>query len=320
MQERRFALVYLKNIVGAGSKSIMKNIVEQDSERKVLKRNSVLHERYVIQDVMGIGGFGVVYLAEDTDKSSKVAVKEYFPYGKSYRMDSSKKIVLKNMAAFDIMHRYALFENEAAILKKVSGFFETVLYKDFFYENATVYIIMEYINGITLQNWIKCNSKLELIQCFELLKPIMSCMASIHKMGIIHRDICPENIIVSENLKCHIIDFGAAIDLTQDNCREILESTYRSGYSPPEQYKYGGLIDESSDIYSIMATIYYCLTGHKPPNALERIHNDIFLEEGFLEIAERLKKIFRKGMALKNKNRYKTMELLMDEMVGSIES
>ena len=165
-----------------------------------------------------------------------------------------------------------------------------------------------------MQDWINYFGKMEFVQCFELLKPMMNCMTVIHKMGIIHRDICPENIIVSDDLKCHIIDFGTAIEINQDDSRIISESTYRKGYSPPEQYEYGRLIDYSSDIYSVMATIYYCLTEHRPPDVLGRIRDDIFLENRTSGISERFKKILKKGMALENKNRYRTMELLVEEM------
>ena len=113
-----FSLSALGDMVGTGRNNIMRDIAEQDDERRVLKQNSVLHGRYAIQNVLGIGGFAIVYLADDIDKNSKVAIKEYFPYGKSYRMNSSKKIAFKSMTEFDIMHRYALFENEADILKK----------------------------------------------------------------------------------------------------------------------------------------------------------------------------------------------------------
>lgn len=183
-----------------------------------------------------------------------------------------------------------------------------------FFDNDTVYIVMEYIDGVTLQNWINCLGKVGFIRCLELLKPIMYCLEAVHKMGIIHRDICPENIIITEELKCKIIDFGTAVDLSRDNSRKILEATYRRGYSPPEQYEYGRLIDYSSDIYSVMAIVYYCLTGHTPPDALGRIHNDIFLKDRVAGISQKAEKILKMGMDLESKNRYKAMELLISEI------
>ena len=119
-------------------KDVMRDVIIKQDGRKFLKQNSALKGRYVIRDILGMGGFGIVYLAEDIEKNAKVAIKEYFPYGKSYRMDFSEKILFKGRAAYDMEYRYVLFENEADILERVSGCFGAVSYQRFFYDNDTM--------------------------------------------------------------------------------------------------------------------------------------------------------------------------------------
>lgn len=271
-------------------------VQNNECEKGDIKKNRVLLGRYVIRNFIGEGGGGAVYLAYDKGLEQEVVVKKLF-----FR----QKDDWKNKEFLEVV------KNEVNILMQVSDFYEVVSYKNFFQEDGEFYLVMEYIQGETLKTWIqnaKCNSPLK---CIKMLEPIVKCISKLHRCRIIHRDICPDNIIVSNSQELKLIDFGAAIDLKKDNCSKVLETTYRNGYSPPEQYEKDNFQGEQLDIYAISAVLYFCLTKSKPPDALYRTDEELlFSNEVFCDIIG-LRYVMMKSMALSCDERYKDIELLL---------
>lgn len=238
--------------------------MDKYAQRIPLHSRTVLFSRYQIQHLIGQGGFGLTYVAFDLQKSKKVAIKEHFPYGNSYREISTQKIIFHKAMEEKKFNKYIFAENEATILKKISSIPEVIAFEDYFLENNTAYIVTEYFKGITLQEWVQKQGKISERECLKLLEPIIACLSKLHMMGIVHRDVCPENILVSEDRKLKLIDFGSALDLNQENSKEILEPTYRKGFSPSQQCDKSYICAAWRDLYAIEATIRYCITKKVP--------------------------------------------------------
>lgn len=270
-------------------------------ERNVLKKCDILHDRFVIEDIVGQGSFGLSYLAWDMLEKIYVIIKECAPYGQSYREEGTKNILFLNDTFRKI--QLELFRNEASILKELSDLPEIVSFMNFFFANNTCYIVMDYTDGITLKEMLDKSKEKSFDECRIIFVPAIECMKVMHRRGIIHRDICPENIIISPKLKLTFIDFGSAINLHWNNSRNIKLSTYRKGFSPLEQYGTEYNFGTWSDVYSICATIYYCMTKTLPINAVDRKQ---YYDEWMDKISERrLKEIVENGMALQVKDRWK---------------
>jgi len=289
-------------------------------KRKPLKEESSLDKRYLIKGILGQGGFGIIYFAIDLKENQKVAIKEYFPYGKSHRNNFTQEITFQDSEERrnNKESYYDLFLNEATILQNLSEFNEVVSYKDYFMENNTVYIVMEYFEGITLREWIQNSNELKPIECFGLLESFMNGISKIHEKGVIHRDICPENILISEKLDLRIVDFGSALDLKRMNNKKILEPTYRKGFSPPEQYGEGDSLGVWSDIYAISATIYYCLTKTRPIDAQKRMGYDSFFDNELFDNVGCLNDVLKRGMSLKSIIRHRTVNSLWADLKHSL--
>lgn len=254
-----------------------------------LKKYDVINHRYIIDCIIGQGSFGLTYFALDKLERTYVVVKECAPYGKSCRE-----------------MQLELFRNEASILRVLSDLPEVVSFKDLFSANNTCYIVMDYIDGITLKEWVEASGKRSFDECVTLFRPVINCMRVIHKRGIIHRDICPENIMYTSESKLAIIDFGSAINLNWKNSRNIWLSTYRKGFSPLEQYGTEYDFGTWSDVYSVCAVIYYCMTKLVPVNAVDRKPSHDDWEQEVTK--KRLKEIVENGMALQVRDRWKTVD------------
>lgn len=231
---------------------------------------TILHNRYIIGKTVGFGGFGVTYIAWDTVLELRVAIKEYLPSEFSTRMPGRPQLTIFNgnkaeqfnegMKKFlDEARRLAKFQNEEGIVK---------IY-DCFEENATAYIIMEYLEGVTLAEYINEVGTVPVDVAIAMVTPIMHSLKAVHSEGIIHRDIAPDNIMISADNKIKLIDFGAARYATTSHSRS-LTVIIKPGYSPEEQYRSRGDQGPHTDVYAVGAVIYKLITGKTPPDAMER--------------------------------------------------
>ena len=224
---------------------------------------------YTIGKVIGYGSFGVTYIARDNVLERRVAIKEYFPTEHATRVAGQNSISIYDdkhtqfcdgMEKFiDEARRLAKFENEEGIVKIF----------DHFYENDTAYIVMEYLDGITLSEYLEKNGIINPQMAVDMLMPIMCSLVNVHKVGIIHRDIAPDNIMITKDGKIKLIDFGAARYASSAHSKS-LSVIVKQGYSPEEQYRRRSDQGAHTDVYSIAATLYKMITGKRPPDALER--------------------------------------------------
>lgn len=272
-----------------------------------LQRNTGLIGRYVIQEVLGQGGFGITYLGIDKLYGNKVAIKEYYPQKIAMRKAQYEDVV--TVTSIEEKNNYnkgkKRFLDEAQVMARFNKNEGIVKILDFFEANNTAYIVMEYLEGITLKQYLGKYGVIQFRNLIEMMLPLLEALIEIHSQRLIHRDISPDNIMVQHNSKLKLMDFGAARDYTESG-NKSLTVILKPGYAPPEQYQTHGVQGPWTDIYALCATIYKCLTGITPPDAIARVMDDKFKEPDQLDgkLSPDIKKILWKGMNIFPEERY----------------
>lgn len=283
----------------------------------------VLNGKYMIGKVIGEGGFGITYLGWDLNLQIRVAIKEYFPVGlatretgrgNGYTISSLPGVRQEN-------YRQGLekFMTEAKNLSKFYNLQGIVAVKDFFFENETAYMVMEYIDGITLGKYLKNHGgQISEQEALQLFHPVIESLKVVHQSGIIHRDISPDNIMMTKDGRMKLIDFGAARFAGGDTERS-LTIILKHGYAPAEQYQSHGNQGPWTDVYAICATMYRMITGKVPPSAMDRLHQDTLEEFEKLNCRVSTKTAYAvidKGLAIRVEERYKNMDELLQGLYG----
>ena len=245
---------------------------------------SLLHNRYIVGKVLGYGSFGVTYIAWDGKLERKVAIKEYMPSEFSTRMPGQSCLtVFSGDREEQFKDGLKKFVDEAKRLAKFNSEPGIVSIFDSFLENDTAYIVMEFLDGETLGDRlkrerieVKVKNKTEYRsvpipedEAVAMLLPVMKSLIAVHKEGIIHRDIAPDNIFITKSGEVKLIDFGASRYATTSHSRS-LTTIVKPGYSPKEQYDSRGDQGPHTDVYALAATLYKMITGKTPPEAMGR--------------------------------------------------
>ena len=235
-----------------------------------LSPGTLLKDTYIVGNVLGYGGFGVTYLAWNTVLQQKVAIKEYLPSEFSTRMAGQTRVTIfngdKSEQFHDGVEKFVEEANRLAQFRDTDGI---VRIFESFQENNTAYIVMEYLDGETLTRYLEKNGAMSADEAVRLMTPILHSLRRVHEQGIIHRDIAPDNIMVTREGAVKLIDFGAARYATTSHSRS-LTVVIKPGYSPEEQYRSRGDQGPWTDVYAVGATMYRMITGQVPPDAMER--------------------------------------------------
>lgn len=246
------------------------------AEEYYLLPGSKIHEKYLVGRVVGYGGFGITYVGYDEQLDRKVAIKEYLPSSFSTRTYGSTQVTSFSGDRGE-QFRIGLkrFIDEARRLAAIQKSDEIVHIYDCFMENDTGYIIMEYVEGTTVKEMLKASptGTLSYEETKKIIVPVLRGLSVIHKQGLIHRDIAPDNIIVTAEGQVKILDFGAARFATANHSRS-LSVILKPGYAPEEQYRTHGNQGPWTDMYEVGATMYRMLTGKLPQEASERLMED----------------------------------------------
>ena len=231
--------------------------------------------RYIIGNALGSGGFGVTYIAWDMELKRKVAIKEYLPSQFATRMLHEQDLILTgdDRSRRQFTDGMQKFLQEGQRLAKVGTIEGVVHMYDCFEANNTAYITMEFLKGQTLEALLKEKDKLPEDEALDIIITVLNALEHVHELGIIHRDLAPDNIFLSENAdgttSVKLIDFGAARFATTSQSKS-LTVLIKPGYSPEEQYRSNGDQGPHTDVYALAACFYRMVTGIRPPDALER--------------------------------------------------
>lgn len=290
---------------------------QQKGLKRALPDGYILCGKYRIGQVIGEGGFGITYSGIRLADDRRVAIKEYFPAQYASREDGCADCSLhifygEKSTQFEkgLVH----FKHEAEILKQYSYLDGMVTVLDTLEANHTAYIIMEFVEGITLSQYIRENGVFSYNELVQLMTPIMKSLAQIHRQGIIHRDISPENIQIGLDNCFYLLDFGAAKEL--DNLNPQNTIIFKQGYAPPEQYTGGGKQGTWTDVYALAATMYTALAGEQPVDAVLRMQNDE-MEAEYSKLSgmtDWQRNALKKGLELKPAERYQNMETFLSDL------
>lgn len=271
---------------------------------------TVLMGRYLVGRVLGEGGFGITYIGCDLRLELKVAIKEYFPTNWVAR-HSEVSLSVNNYSGAESSYAKgkSRFLYEARTMAKMDKQPEIVSVRDFFELNNTAYIVMEYVDGTTFKELVaQRGGRIPAGELLHLIEPLFSALSAVHAAGLIHRDISPDNLML-ERGSVRLLDFGCARESTQGD--ETMTITLKHGYAPIEQYQHKGQ-GPWTDVYGLSATIYYCLTGKTPPQALDRLMDDEIIMPRRLgvDLTEKQEKALLRGMGIKQHQRFRTVEEL----------
>jgi len=274
-----------------------------------------LSGRYIIGTVTGFGGFGTIYKAWDSQLSTIVAIKEFYPAGLVSRVPGTKEVVIFSGDKKDsYLQAKQRFLSEARNLAMFNKNPSIVNVYNFFEENNTAYIVMEYLDGVSLRDYMaNKGGKLPVDEALEIVRHVMDALIAIHAKGIIHRDIHPGNIFITANNRIKLLDFGAA-RLSTGEDEATLTVVVTQGYASPEQYRTKSKQGPYTDIYGLGATLYKMITGVVPEEALDRQVKDKQKKPSEMgaDVSENLNKAIMKAMALKAEIRFQNVAAFRD--------
>ena len=251
-----------------------------------------------------------------------VAIKEFFPQGIVTRnIEYQDTVTVTFVGEKDNYEKgKERFLKEARTMAKFSKDKGIVKALDFFEINNTAYIVMEYLEGVTLKQYLRENKRIDAEDLVELLVPLIESLDEIHSQGLIHRDISPDNIMVLPDGRIKLMDFGAARDYTEFG-EKSLSIVLKPGYAPPEQYQTHGVQGPWTDIYALCATMYKCITGENPPDAIERVMDDHLkkISAFGIPVLPQIEEAIIKGMSVAANDRYQNVGDFCEDLYGGYE-
>lgn len=269
--------------------------------------------KYTIEAKIGEGGFGITYKAIQNGLNRVVCIKEYFPAGKCTRA-TKKNTVLVQGTSEQVFEKYRqAFVREAKMLATLHHP-NIVEVLDVFDENNTSYMVMTFVKGKSLQQIVETRGKLPYPETVNYIAQITNAVGYIHDHHILHRDIKPDNIMITADFKAILIDFGSAREFEQDKT-QVHTSMLTHGYAPTEQYTANSRKGSYTDIYAIGATFYFVLTGQVPMESAARLTEQMPSPKDLVpEIPEEANRTILKAMQLKAENRHQTVHEFMDDI------
>lgn len=293
---------------------------------RFLRVGTRLAKRYTVGKVLGEGGFGVTYTGYDNKEKRPVAIKEYFPANIVSRDTNSGRS--QKITCFDgkdgkyFQDGLERFKKEAKTLEKAAFCNRVVQIYDYFEENETGYIVMEYVPGITVWQRVETQAVFRPAEMLELLEPLMRDLQKLHEKGLLHRDISPDNMILRPDGVIKLIDFGAARKTGVDaqGSWKSMTVVVRQQYAPREQFSRNGKQGPWTDIYSLAATMYYMLTGKVPVPVLERESETSCrkMQENLKQLPPALAEVLEKGMAFQPEDRYPDLMAFLDALKKAV--
>ena len=249
-----------------------------------LPPGTALAGQYVIEQVLGQGGFGITYRAVDHKSGQKVAVKEFFPDTMAARIGTTVTAFTGERGE-SFAYGKGCFLQEAETLAEFIGNENIVRVHSYFEENGTAYFVMDFVEGISFDRYIKEHGgHVGWEEAERILLPVMDALAAVHSRGIIHRDVTPDNIYITGDGTVKLLDFGAARYSLGDKSRS-LDVVLKHGFAPKEQYTRHGRQGPYTDVYTVGASFYFAVTGRRPPDSIDRMDEDDLIPPGRLGVS-----------------------------------
>lgn len=273
----------------------------------------VLHGRYYMGYPLGHGGFGITYPAYDLKNNRRVAVKEFFPTRYAARQADRVTVVPTIGQESNYASVLSGFRREASILLRLQGNDGIVELYHAFEANGTAYYVMELLEGEDMKQMLTRSGRFTWQDLAPVIRPVLLGVSKVHAAGLIHRDISPDNIYLTDDGGVRLIDFGSArAYMGADHFTVIL----KHGFAPWEQYLTQGNQGPWTDVYSLCATIYYALSGVIPMSATERRVDDrlIPLDRLCPDVPANVSRAIERGMAISWQERFQTVNELYNAL------
>ena len=287
-----------------------------ENEKKfpvALRAGTVLNDRYIVGRVLGQGGFGITYLALDTQLNAKVAIKEFMPNDIATRIGTTVSVAMDTKSE-EFAYGAERFQEEARTLAKFIGNPNIAAVTSYFDENDTSYFVMDYIEGISFKTYIANHGgKISVEETLNVMIPVLRALTAVHAEGFIHRDVTPDNIYITKDGMVKLLDFGSARYSIGDKSKS-LDVILKVGYAPKEQYIRRSRQGPFTDVYSCAACFYAAITGFLPPESLERLDEDTLvpISQCGIDIPEYLDKAILKGLAVQPEDRFQSAAEFLD--------
>lgn len=285
---------------------------------KALAPGTILNNKILIGNILGKGGYGITYIGYDMLLEYRVAVKEFFPDEMVDRAEDGRTVlVLDEVNGEEYQRETTAYLREARVLAEFSKFPGIVAIKDLFYENNTGYLIMEFLENGNLRKYVDSQGGwLGVKEALELMEPVISVLGRLHKSGLIHRDISPDNIMMDEDGSMKLIDFGGSKKVGLNNQQVFLG---KWGFAPLEQML-SKLSEQGpwTDIYGICATLYCIMTSEVPQASYERNEKDelIDIAQYNINIDKKVAAGIMKGLSMNAKDRQQSIDELYKDLYG----
>ena len=279
----------------------------------------MLRDQYMIGRALGHGGFGITYLAWDVGLETRLAIKEYMPNGVAGRsVGDTRVLAYSDQTKVEFEYGLERFLEEARVLKKFRDHPNIVSIDTIFRDNGTAYLVMEYLDGMTFEEFLKRRGgKVTVETALRVILPVMDALSAVHGEGILHRDISPDNIHLARNGKVKLIDFGAARNALGQKSRN-LSIILKEGYAPEEQYRASGIQGPWTDVYATAATLYHAITGQVPRPSLDRQAEDQLKWPSQMDVVidPDAEASLMRALAVKASDRFQSMEDFKEALGG----
>ena len=284
-----------------------------------LPSGCLLYGQYTIESVIGNGGFGITYKAYDNKFKRVVAIKELFPNVAAVRdMKTQSLSVLPDKHTY-FLHVKKRFLDEAKVLCEFQSSPDIVNVYHFFEANQTAYYVMEYLTGMDLKHYLKLYGKVNWMQMSVFMKQILNALGALHQKNLIHRDISPDNIFITNAGRAMLIDFGSVRSYSNT---KGFTTFLKEAFAPAEQYRSDGNQGPWTDIYALSVTTYYALTGVLPPKAMDRVWKDAIVPIGTLcpELPAHVAAAIMKGAAVEIGKRFQNIQSYASALFPAVQS
>lgn len=254
-------------------------------ESYYLDPGTIIGGKYIVGRVLSYGGHTVSYMGMDAEKNRKVIVKEYLPSDFSTRSEGEKEVTIYSGDGQQQFEQgLTNFLNEANRIQHLQNINGIAKVYDCISENETGYVISEYVEGHTLKEIFETGKRYSAEEAADFIRKILQGLVEVHRMDIVHCDISPETIMITNSGDIKLTDFGATRYVTTANSKS-LSIILKRGFAPEEQYRSKGVRGPWTDVYALGAVMYYMITGTVPQESVERALSDDLKEPSKLGIS-----------------------------------